>query len=94
MRVFAGLVDKISDISGVQCTMAPFLVGCEIYTKCYQYIHLPIDTKFSTRHIGCQLESDEIPDSKNTHQQHAAAIQARALDAALRSMVEDMKTTL
>ena len=71
--------------------MAPCLTGREIYTKCYQYFHLPFDTKLSTRHAGCQLQSDEIPDSKITHQ-HTAANQVRALDTALQSVVEGMKT--
>ena len=73
--------------------MAPCLAGREIYTKCYQYIHLPFDTVLLTRHAGCQLQSDEIPDSKITHQ-HCAAIQVHILDTALRSVVEDMKTIL
>ena len=58
-----------------------------------QYIHLPFDAKLSTHDAGCQLQSDEIPDSKIIHQ-HAAAIQVRALDTALRSVVEDMKMIL
>ena len=37
-----------------------------------QYIHLPFDTKLSTRHAGRQLQSDEIPDSKFTHRYTAA----------------------
>ena len=73
--------------------MATCLAGREIYTKCYKYVHLPSDTKLSTRHAGCQLQSDKIRDSKITHQ-HTAAIQVRALDTALRSVVEDMKTIL
>ena len=31
--------------------MALCLAGREIYTKCYQYINLPFDTKLSTRHV-------------------------------------------
>ena len=73
--------------------MAPYLTGHEICIKCCQYIHLPFDTKLSTRHAGCQLQSDEIPDSKITHQ-HTAAIEVRALDTALQNVVEDMKTIL
>ena len=65
------LLTKFSDISGLKYAMAPFLAGREIFTKCHQYINLPFDTKPSTRYAGCQLQSDEIPDSRNTHQ-HAA----------------------
>ena len=72
--------------------MALCLPGREIYTKCCQYIHLPFDTKLSTRHAGRQLQFDEIPDSKITHQR-TAAIQFRTLDT-LRSVVEGMKTIL
>ena len=68
-----------SDISGMQYAMAPCFAGREIYTKCCQYIHLPSDTKLLTRSTGCQLQSDEIPDSKITHQQ----LQVCALDTAL-----------
>ena len=90
MHVFAGFVDKFSDISGLQYAMALCIAGREIYTKYYQYIHLRLDTKLSTRHAGRQLPPDEIPDSKITHQR-TAAIQVRTLDTALRSVVEDMK---
>ena len=69
------------------------LVGRDIYTKCYQYIDLPFDTKLSTHHPGRELQSDEIHDCKITHQ-GPAAIQVRNLDTALRSVVEDMKTIL
>ena len=48
---------------------------------------------FSTRHAGCQLQSDEIADSKITHQR-TAANQVRALNTAFQSVVEDMKTIL
>ena len=69
------LLTFFSDISGMQYAMAPCLAaaGREIYTKCCQYIHLPSDTKLSTRSTGCQLQSDEIPDSKITHQQCRSA---------------------
>ena len=37
-------------------TIRPCLaVGREMYTKCYQYIHLSFDTKLSTRHAGFSL---------------------------------------
>ena len=39
------------------------------------------------------LQSDEIPDGKITHR-YTAAIQVRARDTALQSVVEDMKTIL
>ena len=67
------LLTFFSDISGLQYAIASCLAGREIYTKCCQYIHLPSDTKLSTRHTGCQLQSDEIPDSKITHQQCRSA---------------------
>ena len=73
--------------------MAPCLARREISTKYQQYTHLPFDTKLSTRHAGCQLRSDEIVDRKIIHR-HAAAIQVCALDTALQSVVEDMKTIL
>ena len=73
--------------------MAPCLAGRKTYTKCYQYIHLSSDTKLSTRHAGRQRQSDEITDSKITHR-YTAANQVRALDTALQSVVEDMKTIL
>ena len=73
--------------------MAPCLADREIYTKFYQYIHLPFDTKLLTRHAGCQLQSHEIPDSKIIHQ-YTTAIQVRALGTSLRSVVEDMKIIL
>ena len=73
--------------------MEPYLVGREIYTKCYQYIHLPFDTKLSTRHAGHQLQSDEIPDIKIAHW-YTAANQVCAIDTALQSVVEDMRTIL
>ena len=40
-----------SDISDLKYVEALCLTGSEIYTKCYQYIHLPFDTKLSTRHV-------------------------------------------
>ena len=73
--------------------MATCLAGREIYTKCYQYIHRSFDTSLSTRHAGRQLQFDEIPDSKITHR-YTAANQVRALDTALQSVVEDIKTIL
>ena len=56
------LLTKLSNISGLKYATAPCLAGREIYAKCYQYVHLPFDTKLSTRHERCQLQSDEIPD--------------------------------
>ena len=52
MHVFAGFVDNFfSDISDLKYAIALCLAGREIYTKCYQYIHLPFVTKLSTRHV-------------------------------------------
>ena len=48
------LLTILSDISGLQFAMAPCLAGREIYTRCYQYIHLPFDTILSTHHAGYQ----------------------------------------
>ena len=51
MHMFTGFVDKFSDISDLKYAMALCPAGREIYTKYYQYIHLPFDTKLSTRHV-------------------------------------------
>ena len=45
--------------------MAPCLADREIYTKFYQYIHLPFDTTLLSRHAGCQLQSPETPTAKS-----------------------------
>ena len=84
------LLTKFTDISGLKYALAPCLAGCEICAKYYRYIHLPFDTKLSACHAGCQLQSDEIPDSKNTHQ-HPAAIQVRALDTGLQAWLKIWK---
>ena len=72
------LLTHFVDISGLKYAMALCLAGREIYTKCYQYVHLPFDIKLSIHHAGRQLQSDEIPDSKITHQR-TVAIQDRTL---------------
>ena len=69
IHVLLALLTKSADISGLQYAIAHCLSGREIYTNCCQYIHLPFDTELLTRNAGCKLESDEIPNSENTHQQ-------------------------
>ena len=71
--------------------MARGRAGREIYTKCYQYIHLPLSFRPATS--SGHLQSDEIPDGKITHR-YTAVNQVRARDTALQSVVEDMKTIL
>ena len=73
--------------------MARGRAGREIYTKCYQYIHLPFDKSFRPATSSGHLQSDEIPDGKITHR-YTAANQVRARDTALPSVVEDNKTIL
>ena len=82
-----------ADISDLKYAMALCLAGRKIYTKCYQYIQIPFDTKLSTRHVERPSTIWRNPDSKITHR-YTAANQVRAPDTALQSVVEDMKTIL
>ena len=93
MHVFAGFVDNFFGHFRPVIRYGTLLRGSQDFYQCYQYIHLPFDTKLSTRHAGCQLRSDEFRDSKITDR-HAAPIQVCALNIALRNVAEDMKTIL
>ena len=93
-RTFTGPTHLLSLVSfGVsEYAMAPCLAGCEIYTKCIyssSIWHKAFDPT-------CRVPATtwQNPWQQKHSPAHCSNSQVRALDTALRSMVEDMKTIL